>query len=45
MAEAGGRANVICSNHTVALQPVSLQGPSSLNLAAGVAGTDLRWVR
>jgi Protein of unknown function (DUF992) len=44
---AGVGANVLVggSNRTVALQPVSLQGQSGLNLAAGVAGIDLRWVR
>jgi hypothetical protein len=44
---AGVGANVLIggSNRTVALQPVSLQGQSGLNVAAGVAGIDLRWVR
>ena len=44
---AGVGANVLVggSNRTVALQPVSLQGQSGLNVAAGVAGIDLRWVR
>ncbi len=44
---AGVGANVLIggSNRTVELQPVSLQGQSGLNLAAGVAGIDLRWVR
>jgi len=27
------------------LQPLSLQGQAGLNVAAGVAGIDLRWVR
>jgi hypothetical protein len=27
------------------LQPVALQGQAGLNVAAGVAGIDLRWVR
>jgi hypothetical protein len=44
---AGVGANVLVggSNRTVELQPVSLQGQSGLNVAAGVAGIDLRWVR
>jgi hypothetical protein len=44
---AGLGANVLIggSNRTVTLQPVSLQGQSGLNIAAGVAGIDLRWVR
>ena len=44
---AGLGANVLVggSNRTVALQPVALQGQSGLNVAAGVAGIDLRWVR
>ena len=44
---AGVGANVLVggSNRTVALQPVSLQGQSGLNVAAGVAGIELRWVR
>jgi hypothetical protein len=44
---AGVGANVLIggSNRTVELQPVSLQGQSGLNVAAGVAGIDLRWVR
>ncbi len=44
---AGIGANVLVggSNRTVQLQPVSLQGQSGLNVAAGVAGIDLRWVR
>jgi hypothetical protein len=44
---AGVGANVLIggSNRTVALQPVSLQGQSGFNVAAGVAGIDLRWVR
>ena len=33
------------SNRTVALQPFSVQGQVGLNIAAGVAGLDLRWVR
>jgi len=44
---AGVGANVLIggSNSTVALQPLSLQGQAGLNVAAGVAGIDLRWVR
>jgi Protein of unknown function (DUF992) len=43
----GVGANVLVggSNRTVELQPVSLQGQTGLNLAAGVAGIDLRWVK
>ena len=44
---AGVGANVLIggSNRTVELQPVSLQGQTGLNLAAGVAEIELRWVR
>src|SRR5262249_20657225 len=44
---AGVGANVLVggSHRTVALQPLSLQGQSGLNVAAGVAGIDLHWVR
>ena len=44
---AGGGANVLVggSNHAVELQPVSLQGQAGVNVAAGVAGIDLHWVR
>jgi hypothetical protein len=44
---AGVGANVLVggSNRTVELQPVALQGQSGLNVAAGVAGIDLCWVR
>ena len=44
---AGVGANVLVggSNRTVELQPVALQGQAGLNVAAGVAGIDLRWVR
>ena len=44
---AGVGANVLVggSNRTVELQPVSLQGQTGLNVAAGVAGIELRWVR
>jgi hypothetical protein len=44
---AGLGANVLIggSGSTVTLQPLSLQGQAGLNVAAGVAGIDLRWVR
>ena len=44
---AGVGANVMVggSNRTIELQPLSLQGQVGLNVAAGVAGIDLRWVR
>jgi hypothetical protein len=44
---AGVGANVLIggSNRTIELQPVSLQGQAGLNVAAGIAGIDLRWVR
>ena len=44
---AGVGANVLIggSDRSVALQPLSLQGQLGLNLAAGVAGINLRWVR
>jgi len=44
---AGVGANVLVggSNRTIELQPVSLQGQAGLNVAAGVAGIELRWVR
>ena len=40
-------ANVLIggSNRTVALQPVSVQGQVGLNVAAGIAELDLRFVR
>jgi Protein of unknown function (DUF992) len=40
----GAGANVLIggSNHTVTLQPVSVQGQAGLNLAVGVAGLDLQ---
>ena len=43
----GVGANVMVggSNRTIELQPLSLQGQTGLNVAAGVAGIDLRWVR
>ena len=44
---AGLGANVLVggSNRTVALQPVSVQGQTGLNVAAGVAELDLRFSR
>ena len=44
---AGLGANVLVggSNRTIALQPLSVQGQAGLNVAAGIAGIDLRWVR
>jgi len=44
---AGLGANVLVggSSRTVALQPVSVQGQTGLNLAVGVAGLDLRPAR
>jgi hypothetical protein len=44
---AGLGANVLIggSNRTVALQPVSVQGQTGLNLAIGVAGLELRPAR
>jgi len=44
---AGVGANVLIggSNQTIELQPVSLQGQAGLNVAAGIAGIELRWVR
>ena len=43
----GAGANVLVggSNRTVTLQPVSVQGQAGLNVAAGVAGLDLRPAR
>jgi hypothetical protein len=44
---AGLGANVLVggSDHTVALQPISVQGQVGLNVAVGVAGLDLRPAR
>ena len=44
---AGAGANVLVggSNRTVSLQPVSVQGQTGLNLAAGVAELTLRPAR
>jgi hypothetical protein len=41
----GADVLVAATNRTIALQPVSPQGQSGLNVAAGVAGIDLRGVR
>lgn len=41
----GANALVGGSNRTIALQPFSVQGQVGLNIAAGVAGLDLRSVR
>lgn len=42
---AGANALVGGSNRTVALQPLSVQGQVGINVAAGVAGLELRFVR
>ena len=44
---AGLGANVLVggSNCTIQLQPLSVQGQTGLNIAAGVSGIELRWVR
>jgi hypothetical protein len=41
----GANALIGGSNNTVALQPLSVQGQVGLNIAAGVAGLQLRYVR
>jgi hypothetical protein len=42
----GVGANVLFgSGNTISLQPISLQGTVSLNLALGAAGLTLRWVQ
>ena len=41
----GANALIGGSNRTVALQPLSMQGQAGINIAAGVAGLDLRFVR
>ena len=41
----GANALIGGSNRTIALQPFSVQGQIGLNIAAGVAGLDLRYVR
>ena len=45
IAGVGANALVGGSNRSVALQPLSVQGQVGLNIAAGVAGLDLRYVR
>lgn len=45
IAGVGANALVGGSNRTVALQPLSVQGQAGINVAAGVAGLDLRFVR
>jgi hypothetical protein len=44
---AGVGANVLVggSNRTIELQPLSVQGQTGINVAAGVAQIDLQWVR
>jgi hypothetical protein len=39
----GGNALIGGSNHTVALQPVSIEGSTGVNIAAGIGGIDLRY--
>jgi hypothetical protein len=41
----GANALIGGSNRSVALQPLSVQGQVGLNIAAGVAGLELRYVR
>ncbi len=41
----GANALIGGSNRTVALQPLSVQGQAGINVAAGVAGLELRFVR
>src|SRR5215475_13905384 len=45
VAGVGANALIGGSNRTIALQPLSVQGQVGLNIAAGVAGLDLRYVR
>ena len=45
IAGVGANALVGGSNRTVALQPISVTGQAGLNLAAGVAGLELQFVR
>ncbi len=45
VAGVGANALVGGNNRTVALQPVSVQGQAGLNVAAGVAGLELQFVR
>lgn len=45
VAGVGANALIGGSNRTVALQPLSLQGQAGINVAAGVTGLELRFVR
>jgi hypothetical protein len=45
VAGVGANALIGGSNRTVTLQPLSLQGQAGINIAAGVAGLELRFVR
>ena len=45
IAGVGANALIGGSNRTVALQPLSVQGQAGINVAAGVAGLELRFVR
>ncbi|MEA2874963.1 MAG: hypothetical protein QOF14_159 [Hyphomicrobiales bacterium] len=45
LAGAGANALIGGSNRTVALQPLSIQGHAGMNIAAGVAGLELRFIR
>ena len=40
----GANALIGGSNHTFTLQPVSIEGSTGLNVAAGIGGIDLRFV-
>jgi hypothetical protein len=44
LAGVGANALIGGSDHDIELQPVSLQEQAGLNIAAGVAGIELRWV-
>jgi hypothetical protein len=41
----GANALIGGSNHTFALQPVSIEGSTGLNVAAGIGGIDLHYAR
>jgi hypothetical protein len=41
----GANALIGGSDHDIELQPVSVQEQAGVNIAAGVAGIELRWVR
>jgi hypothetical protein len=45
VAGVGANALIGGSDHDIELQPVSLQEQAGLNIAAGVARIELRWVR